>query len=107
MPTRPGTPFPVARARNIDQPPEGLVLEPEFLTEDEERALLSEIERLDFHEIRMHGVAARRTARHFGVDYDYERRGITRRVDPIPEWLLPTRAAGAVFAALPPDELVE
>jgi alkylated DNA repair dioxygenase AlkB len=87
--------------------PAGLLYRPDVLSEAEEARLLEEIERLDFDEIRMHGVVAKRTARHFGVDYDYERRGITRRVDPIPEWLLPTRAAGAVFAALPPDELVE
>ena len=54
--------------------PEGLVYRAELLMEVEEGALLDELERLDFHEIRMHGVAAKRAARHFGVDYDYERR---------------------------------
>ena len=43
--------------------PDGLVYRPELLTEAEERALLDELERLEFHEIRMHGVVAKRTAR--------------------------------------------
>jgi hypothetical protein len=34
--------------------------------------LLGEIEVLDFREIRMHGVLAKRTARHFGLDYDLD-----------------------------------
>ena len=87
--------------------PSGLVYEPELLTEAEEGRLLDEIDRLEFHEIRMHGVVAKRTARHFGVDYDYERRGITRQVEPIPEWLLRARAAGAALGKLTTEDLVE
>ena len=75
---------------------------------DEERALLDALQRrLDFHEIRMHGVVAKRTARHFGLGYDYERRGITKEVDPIPAWLLPVREAAAELAGVPPAALVE
>jgi DNA oxidative demethylase len=55
----------------------------------------------------MHGVVARRTARHFGVDYDYERRGLIETADPIPEWILPVRARAAELARLEPEELVE
>ena len=55
----------------------------------------------------MHGVVAKRTARHFGFDYDYERRGVIRDAEPIPDWLLPVRAAGAELAGIGPDELVE
>jgi alkylated DNA repair protein (DNA oxidative demethylase) len=64
--------------------PEGLVYEAELLTPAEERALLGRIEQMDFAEIRMHGVVAKRTARHFGLDYDYERRGVLEEADPIP-----------------------
>jgi len=55
----------------------------------------------------MHGVVAKRTARHFGLDYDYERRGVIEDVDPIPEWLEPVRQRGAELAELSPDDLVE
>jgi alkylated DNA repair protein (DNA oxidative demethylase) len=87
--------------------PEGLVYRPELLSEEEERALLGELERLQFDEIRMHGVVAKRTARHFGVDYDYERRAITEEVDPVPDWILPVRTTAAGMANLAPEELVE
>jgi len=55
----------------------------------------------------MHGLAARRTARHFGVDYDYERRAPVAAAEPIPSWLDAARAAAALLAGLEPDELVE
>jgi alkylated DNA repair protein (DNA oxidative demethylase) len=87
--------------------PEGLVYRPELLTAEEERALLAKLERLDFHEIRMHGVVAKRTARHFGVDYDYERRAAVREAEPIPDWLVPVRERAAELAGVEPEELVE
>jgi alkylated DNA repair dioxygenase AlkB len=87
--------------------PAGLIYRPELLSEDEERAALEEIERLDFDEIRMHGVVAKRTARHFGIDYDYGRRALIEEAEPIPGWILPIRAAAAALADVPPEELVE
>jgi alkylated DNA repair protein (DNA oxidative demethylase) len=95
------------RVRGIEQRPEGLVYEPELLTVDDERALLAEIEALRFDPIVMHGVEARRTARHFGLDYDYERRAAVEEAEPIPSWLEPVRAAAARLAGIEPDDLVE
>lgn len=80
---------------------------PELLSEDDERTLLAEIDRLAFSEIRMHGVVAKRTARHFGFDYDYERRGVVRDAEPLPGWLQPVRAAAAALANIDPEALVE
>jgi DNA oxidative demethylase len=88
-------------------PLEGLVYHEDLLSPDEEQAVLEKIERMDFHEIRMHGVVAKRTARHFGFDYDYERRGLLTEAEPIPEWLLRVRASAAELAGVSPDELVE
>jgi alkylated DNA repair dioxygenase AlkB len=88
-------------------PLEGLTYRDELLSPADERALLDEIERLEFQEIRMHGVVAKRSARHFGFDYDYERRGLVAEAEPIPEWLLPVRAAAADLAGVQGDELVE
>jgi DNA oxidative demethylase len=87
--------------------PEGLVYRPELLGEAEERVLLDELERLEFHEIRMHGVVAKRTARHFGVGYDYERRSAVHEAEPIPDWLVPVRARAAELAGAEPEELAE
>ena len=87
--------------------PEGLVYRPELLSEAEERALLEELERLDFQEIRMHGVVAKRTARHFGVDYDYGRRAAVQEAEPIPDWLVPVCERAAELAGVEAEELVE
>ena len=69
--------------------------------------MLNEVERVDFDEIRMHGVVAKRTAKHFGFDYDYERREAIAEAEPIPEWLLRVRKQAAELAGVEPDELVE
>jgi alkylated DNA repair protein (DNA oxidative demethylase) len=87
--------------------PSGLVYVPDLISADEEHRLLEQLERLDFNEIRMHGVVAKRTARHYGIDYDYERRAIVREVDPVPDWILPVRTAAAAMAGLPPADLAE
>ena len=86
--------------------PEGPVLRPELLTVDEEAALLERLESLRFDPIVMHGRAARRTARHYGLGYDYE----TRTPQPgeaIPEWLAGVRELAAALAAEDPEDLVE
>ena len=69
--------------------PEGLVLREQFLTPDEERALLLLIEEMEFGAVVMHGQAAKRTVRHFGLGYDYSS-GSLAPADPLPpemEWL--------------------
>jgi alkylated DNA repair dioxygenase AlkB len=99
MPSRP--------SRSVAEPPPGLVYEPELLSEDEERATLAAVDRLDFHEIRMHGVVAKRTARHFGIDYDYERRAAVQEAEPVPDWIEPVREHAAALARLRPESLVE
>jgi alkylated DNA repair protein (DNA oxidative demethylase) len=97
----------VARPRAIEERPEGLVFQPDVLTEDEERAALAAIERIEFDEIRMHGVVAKRTAKHYGLDYDYESRTPVEAAEPVPEWILPLRSAAARLAGLDPEQLVE
>src|SRR5207244_2411530 len=44
---------------------------------------------------------------HFGLDSDYQRRGLVHDADPIPEWLFGVREAAAALANVTPDELVE
>lgn len=53
-------------------PPEGLVYRRDFISADEERELIAEIDRHEFQEVRMRGQVARRTVLHFGWDYDYD-----------------------------------
>jgi hypothetical protein len=52
--------------------PEGLLYREEFISADEEHRLLSLLSSIEFRAVVMRGQAARRTVRHFGLDYDYE-----------------------------------
>ena len=63
--------------------PEGLTYVEDFLTEGEERALLVVMEGIDFRTLTMRGQTARRTVRHYGLDYDYEA-GELVPADPLP-----------------------
>src|SRR4051795_10449284 len=92
--------------RAPSEEPEGLVLRPELLTVGEEGALLERLADLRFDPIVMHGQAARRTARHFGVGYDYEARA-PQPGEPMPAWLEPLRARAAALAGHEAEELVE
>ncbi len=95
------------QARLFDPPfPEGFVYQPDFLTPDEERAVLSEIARLEFGEFVMRGVAARRRVVHFGWRYRPESTAVEEG-PPIPPFLEPLRERGAGLARLPAREFVE
>jgi DNA oxidative demethylase len=94
--------MPTARSEE----PEGLVYRPELIAADEEAALLDVFESLRFDPIVIHGQAARRTARHFGLDYDYGAR-TPQPGEPVPDWILPVRTRAAELAGHEPEELVE
>jgi alkylated DNA repair dioxygenase AlkB len=93
------------RARLSPQPPEGLVYRPDVLTAEEEQLLLERFEHLQFEEIVMKGVVARRTAVRYGRGYDYDRRMPTEEAAPFPDWLEPLRERAADLAGLRSDEL--
>ena len=79
---------------SLSQLPEGFQYFPDWLTPEEEQSLLAIIQTLEFAEVRMHGVVAKRRVIHFGWDYGYESWTITR-TQPIPDWLLPLRTRAA------------
>ena len=89
-----------------DRLPEGLVYVEEFVTPGEERALLETIEALDFRTLTMHGQTAKRTVRHFGLDYAYES-GDLVPADPLPGPLVPLRDRAAELIEREPDDLVQ
>jgi DNA oxidative demethylase len=93
-------------ARPPSEEPEGLVYRPDLLTVDEEAEVLDVLASLRFDPIVMHGQPAKRTARHFGLDYDYEAR-TPQPGEPLPDWILPVRERAAELAGHYPDELVE
>src|SRR5215212_3479333 len=84
----------------------GLVYREEFVSADEERAVLDVLEGLDYREVVMHGRAAKRTVRHFGLDYEYQSRD-TVPGDPLPSELEFLRERAAGLAEREPHELVQ
>jgi DNA oxidative demethylase len=72
------------RSSPTAEAPAGFRYLPAFLSADEERDLLAEIEAYPFHEVRMRGQVARRTVIHFGWDYDYEGWKIHPTTEPSP-----------------------
>ena len=86
--------------------PEGFVYEPEFLSEDDERRLISSVGELPFREVRMRGLVAKRRVLHYGWHYAVD----TFRVSPgppIPEFLFGIRERLAGLVQTAPEELVE
>ena len=89
-----------------ETPIEGLIFREQFITRGEELALLDRIRTLEFHEMKMRGVVARRRVIHYGVNYSFE----TFKAGPgppIPEFLLPLRTRAANLAGVDADELAE
>ena len=62
----------MARQAPITEDVEGLGYVEDFLGEDEEQEVLGMLDALEFRTITMRGQTAKRTVRHFGLDYDYE-----------------------------------
>ena len=79
---------------------------PDAITPGEESDLLGRLEELEFREVRIRGQTARRTARHFGIDYGYESREITEG-EPPPDWLEPVRDRAGELGGIAPQELAE
>jgi alkylated DNA repair dioxygenase AlkB len=86
--------------------PEGFAYQPDFISVDEERDLLREIQRLEFSTLTMHGVTARRRVIHYGWLYGYESFKITPGPE-IPRFMHPLRERAAKFADVEPEELAE
>jgi alkylated DNA repair protein (DNA oxidative demethylase) len=89
-----------------DDVPEGLVYREEFISTEEERQLLSVLSSIDFRAVVMRGQAARRTVRHFGLDYDYES-GELVPADPLPASMLWLRDRCAALMERDPADLVQ
>lgn len=86
--------------------PQGVRYEPELVSTVEERALLDRLATLRFDPIVLRGQTARRTARHFGLGYDYGAR-TPQPGEPFPRWLEPARSVAASLAGRPSEDLVE
>ena len=86
--------------------PQGLVYQEDVLSPEEEATLVGILAGLTWEPIVIRGQAARRTARHFGLGYDYASR-TPKSGEPLPDWLAQPRINAARLAGRDPDELVE
>ena len=88
-----------------DLPP-GFLYRADFVSRSEEQKLLADIAALEFSQVEMRGVVARRRTAHFGWTYGY----YSRRSEPgppLPAFLILYRDRSAVWAAIDPDSFVE
>ena len=84
-----------------DAPP-GFVYRADFVTPDEEQALIGRLAALPFEPFQFRGYEGRRRVVSFGWRYDFNGPGLVQ-ADPMPPWLLPVRDRAAAFAGLPPE----
>lgn len=85
---------------------DGLVYEPEMISEEEEREALAFIEGLEFQTIEMHGQVAKRTVRQFGLRYEFGTYTL-ESTDPLPRQLEAIRDKAALLADREPQDLVQ
>jgi alkylated DNA repair protein (DNA oxidative demethylase) len=99
----------MARSRSLFDAatlPEGFLLREAFLEPDDERALVERVRSLEFHEVRMRGVTARRRVVQYGWRYSFESFKVSEG-PPLPDFLIPVRNRAAAFRGLPPEDLSE
>jgi alkylated DNA repair dioxygenase AlkB len=75
--------------------PDGFRYAPEFISPEDELALLDQIGRVEFAAFEMRGVVARRRVAFFGRSYER-----TRLSPPLPPFLIPLRDRLAVWAGM-------
>ena len=86
--------------------PEGFLYRPDFISREEEQGLLRAIEQLEFRQVKMRDVVARRRVVHFGCGYEYENATISS-APPIPEFLASLRHRVGELAARDTEEFAE
>jgi len=86
--------------------PEGFAYKPDLISREEEQTLVRAIERLDFGDVKMHDVVAKRRVVHFGRSYEYQTAALTS-APPIPKFLQELRKRVAKFAERDAEEFAE
>lgn len=98
--------YPMDLFANSSIPPAipGLRLQPDFISVEEENALIAHIDALDMAPFRFQQWTGKRLSQSFGWHYDFQT-GTVSRAEPLPAWLEPLRERVARFAALAPGDL--
>lgn len=98
------TPTSQRQASLFDFQPPGLEHAQDFISADEESALLGHAAALTFKPFAFHGWFGKRETVSFGWRYDFNDARL-HEAPPIPDFLLPLRMRAARFAGLAPDRL--
>ena len=85
--------------REASHLPEGFQYGEEFLSPDEEQALIETVQHLPFREFEFRGFLGKRRTVSFGWRYDFNVREL-QRTEAFPTFLLPLRKKAAEFAGL-------
>jgi alkylated DNA repair dioxygenase AlkB len=85
--------------------PEGFVYQPDFVSREEEAALLELVRSLPLQEATYKEYTAKRRTVSYGGKYDYTR-NVLNAAEPIPELLMPLRDKVARWVGVPADEFV-
>jgi alkylated DNA repair protein (DNA oxidative demethylase) len=86
--------------------PPGFQYFPDFITPIAETKILQAISQVEWSEVRMHGVAAKRRVVHYGVNYFYDTRS-TEPAQPPPAFLQPLLIDAARALAISPAAIAE
>jgi alkylated DNA repair dioxygenase AlkB len=84
--------------------PEGFTYQPDFITVEEESALLAVLAALPLEEARYKEYTARRRTVHYGSQYDFGRNAL-ETAPALPHFLLPLRAKAAGWVGIAPAAL--
>ncbi len=84
----------------------GLSAAPDFLTPEEEDALIARIEAAELTPFRFQQWEGKRLTRSYGWHYDFEASAFSR-TEPLPPWLLAIAERAARFANLPPRSVAQ
>ena len=85
--------------------PEGLAYRPDFISPEEEAALIEHVAGLPFAPFQFHGFEGNRRTVSFGMEYKFDGSGL-KQAEPFPDWLLPIRDRAATLAEVAPDAFV-
>jgi hypothetical protein len=76
--------------------PDGFIFIPDFVSEEEEAALVQVIRESPFARVRMHGVESKRRVAQFGWHYSFESFRLTEAREIPPEFLLVRQRVAAI-----------
>jgi alkylated DNA repair dioxygenase AlkB len=82
----------------------GVEYRPDFISRDEEAALIAQLNAMELAPFRFQGWTGNRKTQSFGWRYDFDDASFSP-TEPIPDWLIPLRHKAAVFAGVASEDI--